>query len=272
MSEEVFEASEENFQALRNAVSETPRGRWFLEEFARRYRETNADDVIGAIDKMTSAIMDAIAPTHVDILKRELKNMSDSIVQTREEIAAIKPDDAGNNRIMAATEELDAIVTATERATTDILGAAERMQGVIGLLREQQADDELCSQIENYCIEIFTACSFQDITGQRTNKVVNVLRYLEQRVNTMIEVWGQERTESNPAERPVSDVRPDAHLINGPQLDGQGVSQSEIDKMLGQGPDDAGALTTGLIDDSAGQEGDNDGPEIDQDEIDALFG
>jgi len=32
--------------------------------------------------------------------------------------------------------------------------------------------------------------AFQDLTAQRTNKVVDVLRYLESRINTMIEIWG----------------------------------------------------------------------------------
>ena len=48
-------------------------------------------------------------------------------MQTRQEIAALKSEEAGNNRIMAATEELDAIVTACERVTADILIATERM-------------------------------------------------------------------------------------------------------------------------------------------------
>ena len=41
----------------------------------------------------------------------------------------------------------------------------------------------------------YTACSFQDITGQRTEKVVNVLRFIEQRINAMIEIWGVEDTD-----------------------------------------------------------------------------
>ena len=66
--------------------------------------------------------------THLRILRQELQEMSSYIQQTRSEIAALRPADAGANRIMAATGELDAIVTATERATTEILNAAERIQ------------------------------------------------------------------------------------------------------------------------------------------------
>ena len=43
-------------------------------------------------------------------------------------------------------------------------------------------------------MEIFTACSFQDLTGQRTTKVINVLRYIEQRIGSMIAIWGEDKT------------------------------------------------------------------------------
>ncbi|HBM87610.1 MAG TPA: hypothetical protein DD437_03595, partial [Rhodobiaceae bacterium] len=118
--------------------------------------------------------------------------MSASIQQTRSEIAAIKPTDGGNNRIMSATGELDAIVTATERATSEILAAAERTQEIAEKLKEQGANEDLCDELEAHATAIFMACSFQDITGQRTTKVVQVLHYLEHRVNSMISIWGVE--------------------------------------------------------------------------------
>src|SRR3954454_13573343 len=96
---------------------------------------------------------------------------------------------------------------------------------------------DLANDIEVQVMEIMTACSFQDITGQRTTKVINTLRYIEERVNALIEVWGVDRTGSGAipdvaaAHRKLNDARPDAHLLNGPQLDGQGVSQNDIDAL-----------------------------------------
>ena len=82
--------------------------------------------------------------------------------------------------------------------------------------------------------EILMACSFQDITGQRTTKVVNTLRYLEQRVNAMIEIWGIESMDGAKPPlhaAPPDDQRPDSHLLNGPALEG-GVSQDDVDALL----------------------------------------
>ena len=128
----------------------------------------------------------------LDILKGELEEMRTSILKALQEIAAIKSEDADNNRIMAATAELDAIVTATERATNNILGAAEGLQEIGAKLREGGADADACDEIDTHVTDIFLACSFQDITGQQTTKVINVLRYLERRIKSVIDIWGVE--------------------------------------------------------------------------------
>lgn len=290
VAELAHDQSNDEFNSILRAVVQTPKGRAFLEEFARRNRNADTQQVLRAIQKLNAAAAPEVVPPTIDFLRRELQEMSASIMQTRAEIAAIKPTEASDNRIMAATEELDAIVTATERATSDILGAAERIQEIAEKIREQDGDGELCDELDSHATNIFMACSFQDITGQRTTKVVQVLRYLEQRVNSMISIWGVKDADGADAPAPdMGDTRPDAHLLNGPQMDGDGVSQDQIDAMLDgfdiasvedepameaapapQGETDAPAATASAEapepapDDDAGEA-------IDQDDIDALF-
>ncbi len=168
----------------------------------------------------------------LDILKGELEEMRASILKALQEIGAMKPEDAANNRILAATAELGAIVTATERATNSILGAAEGLQEAGDKLREGGADADACDEIDTHATNIFLACSFQDITGQQTTKVIDVLRYIEQRVNAMIENWGVEGAIPSKANFESMDKRPDADLLRGPQLEGAGVSQEDVDRIL----------------------------------------
>lgn len=225
------------YDAILTAVMETPRGRWFMEEFARRNRNADTQTLLSAIESIGSVAKETTsAPPTVDVLRLELQEMSASIQQTRAEIAAIKPTDAGDNRIMAATGELDAIVTATERATSEILSAAERIQEIAEKLKDQGGDEDLCDELEAHATGIFMACSFQDITGQRTTKVVQVLHYLEHRVNSMISIWGinpgDEDSVMSTALLDPTDKRPDAHLLNGPQAEDKATSQEEIDAML----------------------------------------
>lgn len=171
---------------------------------------------------------------HADVLRRELMEMAASIEQARREVAALRPPDNNKDKIVTATSELDAIVISTERASFEILNAAEKLMDFSGRLRAEGANGELCSGIENEVTNIFTACSFQDLTGQRTGKVVNALRYIEQRINAMMSIWGEEGLRgAKPIAEEQHDKRPDAHLLNGPQLEGDGVSQADVDSMFG---------------------------------------
>jgi chemotaxis regulatin CheY-phosphate phosphatase CheZ len=239
----------DQFHVLESAVRQTERGRAFLDEFARRLRAAETDRVLNAIERLSSA-QQHIPSSHLDVLRRELETMAASIAQTRREIAAIKPETSGNNRIIQATEELDFVVRSTERATAEILTAAEGIQTIASDLRGKGADGAACDELENHATNLMVACSFQDLTGQRMTKVVNALRYLEQRVNTMIEIWGITPEDAAKAPKPAADTRPDAHLLNGPAREGEGVAQDDVDRLL-QG--EAATATSS------------------QDDIDALF-
>ncbi len=172
------------------------------------------------------------AGKHVGVLRRELMEMAASIEQARREVAALRPADGAGDKILSATNELDAIVISTERASFEILNAAERLMDLAGKLRAAGADPGLCGEIDGEVNNIFTACSFQDLTGQRTSKVVNALRYIEQRVIAMINIWGEDGLAGMAVAEENTDKRPDAHLLNGPQLDGHGVSQADVDSMF----------------------------------------
>ncbi len=212
-------------------------GRAFLDGLMQTRRDEDLVRIFASLERLEAHTGSARQEGRIDTLGDELKTMLEAINQTRSEISAIQPDDESSHRIMAATEELDAITTATERATSDILGAAERIQVTTQGLREAGIDDRICSMFDDQATNIFMACSFQDITGQRVQKVVNLLRYLEQRINDMVKIWPTEMEEGLKAgiadlQFNPNDTRPDAHLLNGPSVNGEGVSQDDIDKML----------------------------------------
>ena len=223
--------TDSQFVAVEEAMAQTDLGRSFLDEFARRSSMVRAAEVMDVLGEVRQSLQAQSSSTHVEILRRQLQEMSASIVQTRTEIAAIKPDEPGNNRIMAATEDLDAIVTATERATNDILSAAERIQEICENLREQGSEADLLDSLEEDITNIFLACSFQDITGQRITKVVKSVTYVEDRVNALISVWGKDEIDRIEVKADVEKTD-DEKLLRGPALEGEGISQDEIDKLF----------------------------------------
>ena len=72
-----------------------------------------------------------------------------------------------------------AIVEQTEQATSTILEAAERLEEGISHIRDTHAEDQLiintADQMVDAITAIYEASNFQDITGQRIRKVVDVL-------------------------------------------------------------------------------------------------
>ncbi|SMH60706.1 Chemotaxis regulator CheZ, phosphatase of CheY~P [Azospirillum lipoferum] len=234
--EQLAQLSEEEFEQIEEAIARSTKGRAFLRRLHRRSLGAATEEVRAMLQEFRTSWnrqSEAVeAGKHVGVLRRELMEMAASIEQARREVAALRPADGGGDKILSATNELDAIVISTERASFEILNAAERLMDLSGKLRGAGADPGLCGEIDAEVNNIFTACSFQDLTGQRTSKVVNALRYIEQRVIAMINIWGEDGLAGIAVAEEQTDTRPDAHLLNGPQLDGHGVSQADVDSMF----------------------------------------
>jgi hypothetical protein len=171
------------------AVLETARGRWFLAEHARRNRHADTRLVLEAIEKLERSVVQRNEGIEPERVRVDLVEMMNAITRTKAEIAALRPPRNNSSHIDQASTELDAIVDTTEKATSDILAAAERVQEMAWKLRERGVDASICDLIDAHAAEIYTSCSFQDLTGQRIRKVVEVLRYLEERIDAMIRIW-----------------------------------------------------------------------------------
>lgn len=173
-------------------------------------------------------------PLHNEFLKSELIGLFNYIQRVKEEIAAIShPADEEHNFDNMA-EQLTAIVRATETATNTIMERVEDNNDAIEKLRALVKDNKkagkLIDKIADNSQQIFEACSFQDITGQRVGKITKSLAYVEQRVNSIVEIWGEEALDSVVVK--AMEKTEDEKLLNGPQLEGKGLSQSEIDALF----------------------------------------
>ncbi|WP_439814052.1 protein phosphatase CheZ [Zavarzinia sp. CC-PAN008] len=166
----------------------------------------------------------------------EIARMVREIGRAKRELASIRHPMSDDDRMSAASNELDAIVLATETATHDILDASEKMGGLISDLQILLADDAearpKAEALENHLVTILEACNFQDITGQRITKVVRTLRFVEERVMSMIGIWGVDAFVDLPMGNEVV-AQGDEALLNGPQLANQGLSQDDIDALFG---------------------------------------
>ena len=232
----------EQYIAIEDALLSSEAGRAFLRMRDKRAAVLAIDEYHAGLRSIRQWIersqVKSAEDVHLEVLRRELIEMAASIRRAKTEISAMKPaDESGpgsTRRINLATEELDAIVHATERATSDILNGAERIMELAQKVKKAEGLAEEADQLDIEATNILMACGFQDITGQRISKVVSTLRYLEERVDAMIRIWGLDGIKSDEVETAERDTRPDAHLMHGPSLSG-GVDQSEVDNLLAGG-------------------------------------
>jgi chemotaxis protein CheZ len=169
-------------------------------------------------------------------LKVELDSIYEAIARTKREIATLRYAGAQGKEITRVTDELGAIVLGTETATNSILAAAEKIDELSSNLssRLSGGDQEIAREILDHVISIFEACNFQDITGQRISKVVNAMRFVEERVHHMIDIWGGLESFKDIETIADSSRQGDAALLNGPALaSDKGVtSQDAIDALF----------------------------------------
>lgn len=170
-------------------------------------------------------------------LKDELDIVYDAIKRTKQEMATLHVSGFNGPEMARAAGELGAIVGGTETATQSILTAAEEIDqsaNTLSAVVRSEQERGLAQDIQERVIKIFEACNFQDLTGQRISKVVATLRFIEQHIVQMIEIWGGIETlgEFKPEAFPQQEG--DRSLLNGPKLDGDAghASQDDIDALF----------------------------------------
>ncbi len=247
--------SDADYEAIAAAVMETERGRWFLKEYARRNRHSDTQTVLTALERLEDRISvtaDSNGDTSVALISHNVIDLAEAITQVKREVQDLGGNGEEKDHFNSATVELEAIVTQTETATGEILEAAEKIQEVLWTLREEGANETQCDIIESKIIDVYTACSFQDLTGQRSSKVVRLVGYVEKRVSAMMEILGlasseegaqagsQKTTDTETSEASDAgeayqegDARSDAHLLHGPALEGEAIEQDDVDALFG---------------------------------------
>ena len=89
-------------------------------------RERPLVEVLGLSHQMADAMQAFFGSLDRSIIS-EFQSIADYIQKARDEIAGLQPNDIGNTRIPGASQELDAVVRDTERATETIMAEGERL-------------------------------------------------------------------------------------------------------------------------------------------------
>jgi chemotaxis protein CheZ len=170
-------------------------------------------------------------------LKVELDLIHDAISRTKREIAVLHGNSFNGEEMAKVNGELGAVVGGTEEATQQILEAAESIDQAATALSKVTSPDQqklLSEEIQERVVSIFEACNFQDLTGQRISKVMTTMKFIENHITVMMDIWGGVDAIKAHAP-PIVDTREgDARLLNGPKVEGDvgHASQDDIDALF----------------------------------------
>jgi hypothetical protein len=170
---------ESDYEAICAAVMDSARGRWFLEEYARRNRQADTALVLTAINRLEHLIQLERAGQGSLAFRTVLLEMARTISEARGQTVALDPPEGPARR-------------SNERSSSraEIFATAERIHDVAWTMRERGIDPATCQEIETLASSILTASSLQgapqpDDAG--IDKLRDVLQYLEQRIQTMLD-------------------------------------------------------------------------------------
>jgi len=204
-----------------------------IEALSKAPASVDPNDIMEAVESVMTSISGDMSAVNMK-LYAELESLARFINTAKAEIAALRPDEIKGEHLAVATDQLEAIVGATEQATNQIFEAVETIEA-----QAEQMQPEVAEKITEAVTSVYEACGFQDITGQRISKVVAALRHIDQKVEGLLEAFGnefdglQQMAKEHQAPPKTGKERPDEHLMNGPQLPGKGQTQDEIDALLG---------------------------------------
>jgi len=201
-----------------------------LDDLRQQHGESvRIEDIASVVESMMATMKGDLSAADLELYS-ELEALAQYIHVAKAEIAALRPDEVKDKVLPKASDELDAIVAATEAATNTIMDATEKLEGLM-----ESVDEDQSMVIMNATTEIYEACGFQDITGQRITKVVKALKDIEEKIDALVEAFGSEiekYKKSAPEEAPEPEAVTDEDLLNGPQLKEKAQTQEEIDALL----------------------------------------
>ncbi len=207
------------------------------QDIAKRFRESLAE--LKACDLQKAQVMDVLNMSQQlaetmqiffssldKSIYGEFSYIANYIARTRDEISKLRPNDIKEQRIPSAGKELEAVVTDTEKATESIMAEAEAIMAADASNLEGYK-----AAVDEAMMRIIESCSFQDLAGQRLQKVVASLSHVEKRVTRFAQAMGVHDAEADEDEVCEEERRKALHL-NGPALGGPERKQDEVDEIL----------------------------------------
>jgi hypothetical protein len=174
----------DEYDAICAVLMHTERGRWFLQEYARRNRSGDTQVLLAAIQRIEDVVRGERDRQARQSLRSDLLEMAKAITRTRAEVEGVGP------TAVPAPTPLGPKAT-SGRGNGDVFASAERIRDIAWAMRGHGFDPSTCHQLEELAASILSASSLRDPGDRRTSRLGEVLQYLELRVDAMLASYSE---------------------------------------------------------------------------------
>jgi len=193
-----------------------------------------SENVYTSLKEIVESIND-FKKTAVSKLDQSLGNISDDVIpETSDQLQAIvHATENATNTIIDITEKMQDSNTLLHSEMSKIHEMKEKLErGLVGVINVMDSVSKIREENDGYLTTILEALSFQDITGQRVNKIVNIVSKMDHNIKEIILDLGLKIKKKNKDSDPEAIKKGEEllALMKGPQENG--VNQDDVDDLI----------------------------------------
>lgn len=196
-----------------------------IDQELKHLKNSNTLVAMSDIGSVVSAVLKALPWDKLNKAHESYRQKSDdaSVQKAVEDLDFV---DVRDYLLPSIERELAAIVEALHIATSNILNSIE--------IIESQSTVISSDKLKDAVTHIYEACSFQDITGQRMSKIIQLLKKLEMRVEGLLGRSGDNAATERYAKMLINQKKNDRknEFLVGPTSGPVGITQKEIDNLF----------------------------------------
>lgn len=199
-----------------------------------KFRKDHGDTVqIEEVGELVASLVKAVAPARSGDggeVADEMESLINKMTNIQNEILMMMPRTMAEVKASKAYLEMDEIIKSTEASADQIMDAADKLAQL-----GEELEPDLADKLGDITTQLFEASSFQDICGQRENKIRSIVKEMEQHYITLAEAVGDDSVinEDDAVEWDEAGFAVDEQqLLHGPQNEGEGNSQDDIDALM----------------------------------------
>ena len=155
------------------------------------------------------------------------------LAKVRRELAGLGVTNGKANLFKSALKQMDALTAEIADAADRVMAAAEGIQDAADAIGAKTKDRGIKARLKKITANtgnLFEACSFQDITGQRIGKITRTVAAIESGVHSAARLAGSRGAKAGKTH--AIDRIDGGITLEGPQVGGPAVAQNDINKLF----------------------------------------